>query len=184
LSGTGKSSVSRKLQYRTGYEIMNSDRLRKRIGGVAETFRGDHGYASGLYSERFDQRTYQTLVAETMDHLRDGRGVIIDATFKREEDRLTVLAAGDQLGVPVLFVECRAEDKEVLRRLRDRASQNLDPSDATEEIYLRQRAEFAPLDEISIRHHLVVDTTSGTEYVLTAIEQSIVDLNTHRDAIT
>ena len=179
LSGTGKSSVSRKLQYRTGYEIINSDRVRKRIGGVAKTFRGDNGYASGIYSERFDKLTYQTLVAETINHLRDGRGVIIDATFKRKEDRQTVLAAGDQLGVPVLFVECRAEDKEILRRLRDRAIQNLDVSDATEDVYLRQRAKFAPLDEISTRHHLVVDTTSDTESVLTVIEQSIVDLNTH-----
>ena len=176
LAGTGKSSVSRSLQYRTGYEILNSDRLRKRAAGVPEAFRAGNTYGSGIYSRDFDQLTYQTLMAEAIGHLCEGRGVILDATFKRKEDRQAVLATGDHLGVPVLFVECRAEGKEVFRRLRERTSRGLDPSDATEEVYRRQRAEFAPIEEIPTRHHLVVNTTKDTERVLTVIEKSIGDL--------
>jgi uncharacterized protein len=115
-------------------------------------------------------------MAETVGHLREGRGVIIDATFKRREDRQAAVATGDQLGVPVLFVECRAEDKEVLRRLRERTSKGLGPSDATEEVYLRQRVEFAPIEELSVRHHLVVNTTKDIERLLTTIENSLAEL--------
>ncbi|MGD0291581.1 MAG: AAA family ATPase [Candidatus Binataceae bacterium] len=176
LSGTGKSTVSRMLQYRTGFEMLVSDRLRKRLAGVAETFDGDAPYGAGIYSAAFDRLTYDTLLARADGHLLEGRGVIIDATFKRPEDRRAALATGFQIGVPVLFVECRADHGEVLRRLRERTSKGAGPSDATEEVYLRQREEFVPIREVSARQHLVVDTTKGIEHVLPPIEDSLSHL--------
>jgi uncharacterized protein len=177
LAGTGKSTVSRMLQYRTGFEILDSDRVRKRMAGVPQTFDGgDTPYGAGIYSAGFDRLTYDTLFAEADGHLRDGCGVIIDATFKRPVDRRTVLATGSQVGVPVLFVECQADQREVLRRLRKRSSERVGPSDATEEVYLCQRGEFVPLTELSARQHLVVDTAKGTEHVLPAIEDYLSHL--------
>ena len=96
--------------------------------------------------------------------------MITDATFKRPGDRHAALAVGFRVGVPVLFVECRADQREVLRRLRERTLESTGPSDATEEVYLRQRFDFVPLTELSARQLLVVDTTKGTEHVLPGIE--------------
>ena len=144
--------------------------MRKRLAGVPETFDGDTLYGAGIYSPAFDRLTYDTLLAEADLHLRHGRGVIIDATFKRPGDRHAALATGAQIGIPVLFVECRADQREVLRRLRERTSKGTGPSDATEEVYLRQRFDFVPLTELSARQLLVVDTTKGTEHVLPGIE--------------
>jgi hypothetical protein len=100
----------------------------------------------------------------------------IDASFKRPEDRAAAVSTGLKLRIPVLIVECRADQQEVLRLLRERASKGTGPSDATEEVYLRQRTEFVPISEVSERQHLVVDTTEGTERVLPHIENALSHL--------
>jgi len=176
LSGTGKSTVSRALRYRTGFEVLDSDRIRKRLAGFPEMSRPDAAYGVGIYSPAFDRLTYDTLIAEADDHLRNGRGVIIDATFKRPQDRHAALTTGNQLGVPVLFIECQANQAEVLSRLSERSRKHDDPSDATGEVYLHQRAEFVPVREFPARQHLVVDTTAGTEHALTSIEYALSHL--------
>jgi uncharacterized protein len=176
LAGTGKSTVARMLQYRTGFEVLSSDRIRKRAAGVPEAFHGDTSYGTGIYSSSFDRLTYHTLLADAESHLRDGCGVIIDATFKRPEDRHAALATGFQLGIPVLFVECQADPGLVLRRLRERTRSGGGPSDATEKVYLRQRTEFVPINELSARQHLAGNTTEGVERVLPCIETSLSHL--------
>jgi uncharacterized protein len=176
LSGTGKSTVSRTLRNRTGFEVLDSDRIRKRLAGVPERSRSESAYAAGIYAPAFDRLTYDTLIAEAEDHLRNGRGVIVDATFKRREDRLAIVTVANRCGVPVLFIECQANQAEVLSRLSERSRKGDDPSDATQEVYLHQRAEFAPLREFPARHHLVVDTTTGIEHALTGIEYALSHL--------
>jgi predicted kinase len=176
LTGTGKSTVSRMLQYRTGFEILNSDRVRKRIAAVPDIFHGYTPYGTGIYTSAFEWLTYHALIVEARGLLRDGHGVIIDATFKRPDDRRAARAIGFQVGVPVLFVECRADQLEVLRRLRERTRTGRGPSDATEEVYFCQLKEFVPIKELSLRQHLVADTTKGTETVLNGIEKSLTNL--------
>jgi predicted kinase len=120
LSGTGKSTVARMLQSRTGFELLSSDRIRKRLAGVPETASASAPYGAGIYIVGFDRLTYETLLADAGARLRDGCGVIIDPTFIRPEDRRSVLAIGAQVGVSVLFVEWQGDEREVLRRLRER----------------------------------------------------------------
>jgi predicted kinase len=62
--------------------------------------------------------------------------------------------------VPVLFVECRADEKETLRRLHDRAGNRAEVSDATEEIHASHKLDFVSITELPARCHLVVDTSS------------------------
>ncbi len=177
LSGTGKSTVSRILQYRTGFEVLTSDRVRKRITYTAETFDDKTAYGAGIYSPEIDRLTYDTLLAEAEGRLQRGRGVIIDATFKKPTDRRAALAIGVRTRVPVFFVETRAEHEEVLRRLKGRSRDRRGPSDATEEVYLQQRRDFVPLAEISARQHIVVDTTKGAELAIPIVEEAITYLS-------
>jgi predicted kinase len=117
------------------------------------------------------------VVAEAEDHLRNGRGVIVDATFRRRDDRLAAMTVANRCGVPMLFIECQANHAEVLSRLSERSRTGDDPSDATQEVYLRQRSEFAPLREFPARHHLVVDTTAGIDHALNGIEYALTHLS-------
>ena len=56
------------------------------------------------------------MLNEAQDLLSKGRGVILDATFRRSEDRDHLVGTAARNSVPVMFVECRAGENEVLRR--------------------------------------------------------------------
>lgn len=158
LSGTGKSTVSRALHDRLGFAVVNSDSVRKRIAGVAQPVRSGAGYSEGIYSEDFTSRTYAAMLADARAHLCANRGVILDATYRDPANRRAVMAAAREARAPVLFVECRCDEQEIIRRLEQRARDGHDPSDATVEVYLRQRTEFAPLGEIPAACRMTVDS--------------------------
>jgi len=172
-AGTGKSTVARLLQLRTGFEILSSDRVRKRIAGVADSARVREAYEGGIYSPDFTSRAYDTLLAEAENRLADGCGVIVDATFREPGERQRFLAMAARRGAPALFVECQAEVDEVLRRLRKRERRSDEASDATSEIYLRQLAEFAPMTAIPERSHVAIDTTSDSDRIAGRVEDAL-----------
>ena len=75
------------------------------------------------------------------------------------------------MGVPVLFVECQAQEEEIFRRLKEREQQLAEVSDATWEVYVRQQEEFVPLREIPDPYHLTVNTTTDPEDLLAKVEE-------------
>ncbi len=176
LSGTGKSTVARVLRHRKGFEIISSDRVRKRLAAVSahEHVRADYG--ADIYSDRFTTITYDAMLDEAESLLSEGRGAILDATFKASAKRQRALAIAARHGVPVLFVECVVSEDEAIRRLERRASMHGEVSDATPEVYQRQRAEFEPLGEIAARNHLRIDTTRPRECLATEIDDALEPL--------
>jgi len=178
LAGTGKSTITRILRDLTGFEVLNSDAVRKRIRGISTTARISHDDRSNLYSDSFTQLTYGTLLAEAERSLRAGRGMIVDATFKDPEHRRLFLESAQRMGVPVLFVECQAHKQEVLRRLRRRVIQADEVSDATVKVYLQQWGEFVPLSEIADHCHIRFDTERDWENELKRVEDFLYNQST------
>jgi uncharacterized protein len=176
LSGSGKSTVARRLADRLGFEWLRSDEIRKRLAGVASDERLSDGYATGAYSREFTQKTYAALLSEAAARLHDGAGAIIDATFAAPAYRAEALALASRAHLPVLFVECRASHVEIVRRLTHRARRADEISDAGVATYLRQRDEFVALDEIPQSCHLVVDTERGLEAVSASITNRLKSL--------
>src|SRR5579864_108585 len=80
-----------------------------------------------------------------------------------------------RIRAPSLFIECRVDDVEVLGRLRKRERRPGEVSDATADIYVRQREDFVPLDEIPERLRLVADTSRHPQ----EIANEIADVVTH-----
>ncbi len=158
LSGAGKSTLARALHRRIGFEVLNSDAVRKRLAGVTGAGPAKEGYAEGIYSAGFTARTYDTMAGEAGSAVAAGKGVILDATFRNPANRRPVIEAAARAQVPLLFVECRCDEGEALRRLRERAGRPGEISDATEEVYLRQRSEFVAPAEVPAENHLVADT--------------------------
>jgi aminoglycoside phosphotransferase family enzyme/predicted kinase len=185
LPDTGKSTLAQMIQRRTGFEIMNSDVVRKRLAGVSPYQHMDSGYRTGIYTDEFSELTYATLLREAETSLRAGRGAIMDATFKRLADRARALAIAQELEVPVLFVECVASREEAIRRLNARATPPSEEiSDATPEVYEMQRSEFEPLTEIPAQNHLMIDTGREHEELLAKIEAALEGgLNTQNSAV-
>jgi aminoglycoside phosphotransferase family enzyme/predicted kinase len=174
MSGSGKSTLARRIADCIGFDLLRSDVIRKRLAGVAPTARPSADYREGLYSRQFTQKTYETMLAEAFARLHDGVGVIVDATFGVPAYRADAREVAGRAGVPVLFVECRADEEEILRRLTERETHSGEMSDAGVAVYRRQRDEFAALEEIPERCHLVIDTNAGAGLAL--IRKRLVNL--------
>jgi uncharacterized protein len=173
LSGSGKSTVARMLRHRKGFKAINSDRVRKQLASISphEHVRTDYG--ANIYSDRFTKISYDAMLAEAERLLSEGRGAILDATFKLSADRQLALALAARHGVPVIFVECVVSRDQAIRRLTERASKEGEVSDATPKIYKKQRAEFEPIREIPPRNHLRIDTTRQGQQLVEEIEDAL-----------
>ncbi|HEV8716870.1 MAG TPA: AAA family ATPase, partial [Candidatus Binatia bacterium] len=169
--GTGKSTVSRVLSEHTGFVVLNSDVVRKRLAGLQPTTHVSTDYRAGIYSEAFTRRTYAALQTQAEEELRAGRGVILDATYKRPEDRQALLALAGRLGVPILFLECRASPAEVERRLREREQRSDSVSDANWAVALSEQADFPAFNDLPERSHLVINTEGAIEDAVATVEE-------------
>ena len=172
-AGSGKTTAARLLGADTGFPVHRSDVVRKRLAGLGTTERAAAGVEEGIYSASFSERTYRRLLADAEDTLGAGVGAIIDATFVKAAHRRPFASLAERKGVPILFVECRAAEDEVLRRLDARRGDPAEASDAGREIYLRQRDAWEPLDEIPPSRRLTVDTGAGLASLPDRVRQAL-----------
>lgn len=159
-SGTGKSTVARALALRTGFAALNSDRIRKRLAGIRPEQHAHAGYNEGIYAPEFSLRTRDAIIGEAEKALGAGRGIILDATFRDPSWRRAAVETAARNRVPILFAECRADETEILRRLKARERDPADVSDATAEVYREQKREFAPLADEPAECRLALDTST------------------------
>jgi predicted kinase len=158
LSGSGKSTVAHALHHRTGFPIVSSDRIRKKLAAIPIERHAADAYRAGIYSEANTEATYAGMLADAQQSLGEGSGVIVDGTYQDPAHRTAALDLAARLEMKILFLECRADDGEIRRRLIERERAGNNPSDATVEVYLRQQQDFVALSEIPPLSHLMVDT--------------------------
>ena len=163
LAASGKSTIARALGDLTGYQSLNSDVIRKRLAGIPLTTHPTGEYGKGIYDDSFNSLTYDTLLKEAEECLKSGIGVIVDATFKDPQHRQQFMGLSSRLQIPILFVECRANEGKTIERLKERRQQTGEVSDATVAVYLRQREEFVPLSEIPDSMRLIVTTEGDSD---------------------
>ena len=166
VTGTGKSTLARALAARSHRPHLNSDVIRKRLAGVEPTARAPVAAYSPAMSE-FTYRELGRLAGATAGT------VIVDATFHRRRLRDVFR---EQLGGAAdraVFVECRAPDAVLERRVRARARQPDRTSDATPEVLHRQLADLEPFDEIPPERHLIVRSDQPVDGLVAAIEDAI-----------
>ncbi|MFL5759383.1 MAG: AAA family ATPase [Thermomicrobiales bacterium] len=136
MSGTGKSVVSSALARSLGATVISTDEMR-RDGGAPED--APTGWQTDRYAPAQRAAIYTQILDRARDTAQAGKPVILDATFLESDRRLEAAAAAKDLGVPLVFVETAAEEEIVRRRLTERASESSSVSEATVEIYERQR---------------------------------------------
>jgi aminoglycoside phosphotransferase family enzyme/predicted kinase len=175
--GTGKSTVAERLSDHTGFAVLNSDVIRKRIAGFLPSARAATDYQAGLYTPEFTRRTYDAMHAAAEEELSGGRGVIIDATYKDPEHRRVVRELSVRCHVPVLFVECQAPATIVEQRLQRRERAGNSVSDATSEIARRERQSFPPFKDLPEQGHVVIDTEGDVEAALSRIDKQLARAN-------
>ena len=163
LSGTGKSTLARHLQELLLANYYNSDIVRKSLLGIPPEEHHYEPFGQGIYREEMTRRTYEALAERAARDLRDGRDVVLDATFRRREYRALIRDKVKDLPVEVLFVQCVAPDEVVRRRFEERARRSGEPSDGRWEIYVKQKEVFEAPEELPRENLLVLDTTAPPE---------------------
>ncbi|MFZ8863030.1 MAG: AAA family ATPase [Thermocrinis sp.] len=136
LSGSGKSFVANILHREFGFEWIRSDQIRKEMAGIEPTQRVKVGFSEGIYSEEWTRRVYERMLDLAEEKLREGKKVVLDATFLKAWQREKV----KERFPSAIFIWVIAKEEEIIKRLSSRQ----DISDAGVETYLRQKEIFEP----------------------------------------
>lgn len=138
LSGSGKSFLASILHQDFGFEWLRSDAIRKELAGLKPHESAKAPYQEGIYSPEWTKKVYERMVERAKELAKEGKKVVLDATFLEEWQRNLVKEAFPN----ALFILATAQEEEILRRLRERK----DISDADIQVYLRQKERFKPPD--------------------------------------
>jgi predicted kinase len=151
--GAGKSTLASAAGVSLGLPVIDSDRTRKALSGVAATEQAP----MEAYTPAFTSRTFDEVFRRAEVVMRSGRGVILDATFRDRALRLRARALANRYDRPFHFVEAICDDTTLRARLRARAA-GTSVSDATEDLLDKIRSEFEPVTELEPEEHVRVDT--------------------------
>lgn len=167
-AGSGKSTLARSLGRELGWEVYSSDRVRKELAGVPLYTRGGEAERRRLYARSMTDRTYAALVRGALAEVRQGRGAVVDATFARRLQRDRFCRALQRGEAAFCFVELRAAQTTLRRRLAARSRLRNEMSDARlEDFPALQRAYESPV-ELDPAQFFTVRTAQTSEAVVVA----------------
>jgi hypothetical protein len=173
LSGTGKSTLARRLAAATGAPpgavVLRSDVIRKSLFGLPATSRlGPEGYTKSV-----NDRVYQALAERAAEVLRAGHTAIVDAVFGRACERGRIADVASAAGAPFTGLWMDAP----LHVLTDRVQRReADASDATAELVGRQQARHGAE---SIEGWARIDASGSVDEVQRRAEAAM--LHAHED---
>jgi len=170
LSGSGKSTVARQLVEQFGMIRLRSDVERKRLFGLAPE-RDSRVDGLDIYTPDATRQTFGRLEALAETVLTAGYPVVVDATFLRRDERRRFQALAQRLGVAYVIVQCEASLDTLRTRIRRRAAQGGDPSEADEAVLERQLQwrEALADDERSWARQVSTEQTVSDEALAKAI---------------
>jgi len=158
LIAAGKSTVSEAIANEMSAPIVDADRTRKHMLGVAETVHVNDASWKGAYDPAFTTHVYEEVLRRAGAVLASGRSAVIDASFRSRTMRGDARALAKAQGVPFVLVECRADLDVCRQRLVERAK-TASVSDGRLEVFDDFCARFEAIDELAAAEHVVLDTT-------------------------
>jgi len=161
LMGSGKSYQARILSKILGAEVIRTDSLRKEMLNIDPTQQRHEDFGQGIYSDEASRRTYEKIYELAAEYIKQGKPVIIDASFKKRTERQKAYALAKNLGVPFYVIECYCPDDVTKKRLDKRIRGNNSISDGRWEIFHEQKADFETINEFSDEFHFKIDTSAN-----------------------
>ncbi len=165
LPGSGKSTLANRLADILAMKKYNSDSVRKALQGLAPLTHVDAPVDEGLYAPEISRQVYDRLYAQAHNAVREGRSLILDATYSALSNRNKLRAMADDCGARIIFVECLAGQDDLERRL-ERRSATPSVSDARLAHFGILKSRFEPLAEIPASQHIKVETTKPEDHCL------------------
>lgn len=154
LSGSGKTTLTQGLLEGIGAVRIRADIERKRLAGMVPLQSSRSALGAGLYGATMNDTTYARVLDAATAVLEGGWSAIMDATFLRYADRHAARRCAAALGVPFVILHFSAAPDLLRDRLRQRAAQALDASEADEAVLAQQEQTQEPLraDEMEAVH--------------------------------
>jgi aminoglycoside phosphotransferase family enzyme/predicted kinase len=158
LSGSGKSWLAEQLLESYGAIQIRSDVERKRLLGLAAQAKTKSAIGQDAYSADMTTQTYQRLLELASVILQAGPSVIVDATFlmKSQRDKFQQLA--QSLAVPYVILDIQASERTLRSRIKKRAEQAKDASEATLQVLTQQIKINEEVDASEVPYTICIDT--------------------------
>lgn len=122
--------------------------------------------------EQWTRRRYEELLPVFYQRLANGMirecagfSVIVDAVFIEKSLRQEFRNLGSQLDVSFVVFDCLADEKTILKRIRQRHQNGADPSEAGVPQYLSQLQHQEPLSDSELARTIHIDTTQYFDVV-------------------
>lgn len=142
-SGSGKSVASEALATRIGAIRLSSDTERKRAHRFAPP--DHHALPAVAYSRKTIDLHYDALLAIARRVLDAGYPVLVDATFLKQRHRASFIELACVFDVPVFLLDFHTTARQLSERVRKRATDPGQSSDANAAALVRQLANEEPL---------------------------------------
>jgi len=158
MIATGKSTLALRFASHRGLAYVNTDVVRKELAGISPTQGRRDEVDQGIYTPEFSRLTYDALLDRAEAELRQGRGVVLDGSYQKREERERVVSLARRLGACVRFILCTCSDEVKKERLAVRERDPEAVSDGRWEVYLRQKERFMEPTELDSGELVVFDT--------------------------
>lgn len=174
LTGSGKSYLAGRWAAEHGLYYLNSDEVRKQIGGVAPASRHHIPFNEGLYSPEMTRRTYQTMVNLAVEQSgRDGfAGAVLDGSYGKADQRDQVVASFAD-AYRIVFIYCYCSEQVTRHRFSLRAEDQQAVSDGRWEIYIGQKRFFTVPEHIEGAEAIKIDTDKAAEVLIKEVDEAI-----------
>jgi hypothetical protein len=168
MPAAGKSTIAAELSRIMNIEVLRSDVTRKQLFGLPPDQSMVTAFEEGIYSKEATALTYGKLLMAAQDQLEKGNSIIVDATFSKSHQRREALRLARDMDVNIIFVECRAPQNVLARRLK-RREEKTSVSDARVQHLAKIRRRFDALEDISEDRRISVNTELPLEESLNRI---------------
>ena len=175
LMGTGKSNLAKRIASRLGAFIIQTDTIRKEILNIPPTDHHYEAFGNGIYASDMTQLTYEKAVEVASEKLKEGKPVIIDASFKNRNERARASEVAKKLGSDFFVIECVCREDIIKQRLESRISEKGEASDGRWEIFQAQKETFETITEVPEGSHIVIDTSASLEECARKVIEVIKD---------
>ncbi len=169
---SGKSTIADRIAREMSAAVVEADRTRKSMLGVAPTTPLAHAAWQGAYDPQVTRSVYAEVLRRAGLVLSSGRPVVVDASFRSRAARQAVRELAVAHGVPFRFVECRA-DPAVCRARLARRERGESVSDGRLAVFDAFLASFEPVVELVRDEHVVLDTSRPVDEAMARVRACV-----------
>lgn len=169
LSGSGKTTIAKKVVKYCGAIQINSDIIRKHLFGMSLYADSNSGLNSGLYTAEATKETYTKLKTLTEIIIKGGFTALVDATFLQHSQRTSFYKLAKKLKTPFYILHCQVNHFEIKQRVNDRLKNPERISEANLNILMAQKKILEPLTNLEKKYVLSITKQTAIKNILEKI---------------